>query len=274
MPAPVLATEPSAPPTRSVPLPIPFASVRLVHPLVYNDVYRDCIIEKLVRLPNDSRRYIANSQSFSPTNSLIEIPWPKEEKEEEEKVDQEDDTLRYEVEEETWVPTLLRAPMPEGVIDELRYKYSKHRTRHEPEYLARKLERERKRAQYQSWAKSGGGMLMTPWEEAKARARARAQSEGKSKLKGGMLKKKVLVRIGKAMNEKGIQLTEKRIKAGEENLVKEEVLARVSGGGGKARKKVQIVEAKGTEVGEWEDVIEEEFVEMEGPRRDSGEARI
>lgn len=164
--------------------------------------------------------------------------------------------------------------MPEGVIDELRYKYSKHRTRHEPEYLARKLERERKRAQYQSWAKSGGGMLMTPWEEVKARARAKAQSEGKSKLKGRMLKKEVLVRIGKVMNEKGIQLTETRIKAGEENLVKEEVLARVGGGGAKARKKVQVVKSDGVEKGEWEDVNEEEFVEMEGPRRESGEARL
>ena len=115
---------------------------------------------------------------------------------------------------------------------------------------------------------------MTPWEEVKARARAKAQSEGKSKLKGRMLKKEVLVRIGKVMNEKGIQLTEKRIKAGEENLEKEEVLARVGGGGGKARKKVQVVEGKGAEEGEWEDVNEEEFVEMEGPRRESGEARI
>lgn len=164
--------------------------------------------------------------------------------------------------------------MPEGVIDELRYKYSKHRTRHEPEYLARRLERERKRAQYQSWARSGGGMLMTPWQEAKARARARAQSEGKSKLKGKLLKKEVLVRIGKVMNEKGIQLTEKRIKAGEENLEREEVLARISRGGGKARTKVQVVEAKEPEEGEWEDVNEEEFVEMEGPRRESSEARI
>lgn len=165
--------------------------------------------------------------------------------------------------------------MPEGVIDELRYKYSKHRTRHEPEYLARKLERERKRAQYESWAKSGGGMLMTPWQEVKARARAKAQSEGESKLKGKMLKKEVLVRIGRVMNEKGIQLTEKRIKTGEENLVREEVLARMGGGRGKARKNVQVVEAKGPEEREWEDVKEgEEFVEMESPRRESGDARI
>ena len=174
------------------------------------------------------------------------------------------------------MPTLLRAPMPEGVIDELRYKYSKHRTRHEPSYLAMKLERERKRAQYKSWAKSGGGMLMTPWQEAKARARAKAQSEGKSKLKGRALNKEVLVRIGRVMREQGIQLTEKRIKAGEENVVKEEVLARVGGGEErKVRKKVQLVEAKGTEEGEWVDVKErEEFVEMEGPGRESGEARI
>ena len=263
------------PPIRAVNLPIPFGSVRLIHPLIYNGVYRDCIIEKLVRLPNDSRRYIANSQSFSPTGSLIEVPWPEKKEEEEEKVDHDDDTLRYEVEEETWVPTLLRAPMPESVINELRYKYSKHRTRHEPEYLAKKIERERKRAQYEAWAKSGGGMLMTPWQEAKARARAKAESEGKSKLKGKALKKEVLVRIGKVMSEKGIELTEKRIKASEENLEKEEVLARVGGGGGKARKKVQVVEAKGAEDGEWEDVNEgEEFVEMEGPGRESREARL
>ncbi len=258
-----------------MPLPIPFASIRLIYPLTYNNIYRDCIIEKLVRRPNDRRRYIANSHTFSPTGSLIEIPWPEKEEEEDAKIDHDDDTLRYQVEEETWVPTLLRAPMPEGVIDELRYKYSKHRTRHEPEYLAMKLERERKRAQYKAWAKSGGGMLMTPGQEARARARAKAQSEGKSTLKGRALKKEVLVRIGRVMREKGIELTEKRMKAGEENLVREEVLARVGGGERKARKKLQVVEVKGAEEGEWEDVKEgEEFVEIEGPGRESGEARI
>jgi large subunit ribosomal protein L24 len=67
----------------------------------------------------------------------IEIPWPKEE--EPAITDGDMDTPRMEVETSTFVATLSQPPMPSTVIDELRNKYSKFRTRHDPEYLRAKM---------------------------------------------------------------------------------------------------------------------------------------
>ncbi|CAG7928228.1 unnamed protein product [Penicillium olsonii] len=67
----------------------------------------------------------------------IEIPWPMEE--EPTFTDGEMDTSRMEVEASTFVASLAEPPMPSTVIDELRNKYSKFRTRHDPEYLREKM---------------------------------------------------------------------------------------------------------------------------------------
>ncbi|KAJ5309193.1 hypothetical protein PENANT_c014G00937 [Penicillium antarcticum] len=67
----------------------------------------------------------------------IEIPWPVEE--EPPIADADMDTLRVEVETSTFVPTLREPPFPSTIIDELRNKYSKFRTRHDPEYVQEKL---------------------------------------------------------------------------------------------------------------------------------------
>jgi large subunit ribosomal protein L24 len=67
----------------------------------------------------------------------IEIPWPMEE--EPVITDGDMDTPRMEVETSTFVATLSQPPMPSTVIDELRNKYSKFRTRHDPEYLRAKM---------------------------------------------------------------------------------------------------------------------------------------
>ena len=53
------------------------------------------------------------------------------------------DTLRIDVEQRTWVPTLLKVPFPDGVIDELRNKYGKYRTRHEDSFIEKVERRER-----------------------------------------------------------------------------------------------------------------------------------
>lgn len=67
----------------------------------------------------------------------IEIPWPAEE--EPTISDGDMDTPRMEVEASTFVASLAEPPMPSTVIDELRNKYSKFRTRHDPEYLKEKM---------------------------------------------------------------------------------------------------------------------------------------
>ena len=132
------------------------------------------------------------------------------------KKDHDSDTLRFEVEEQTWTPTLLRAPMPGGVIDELRNKYSEHRTRHEPGYLLAMENREKRKAEYKAWAKSGGAMLMTPAREARLKERAEMAEKGKP-----VLGEEVLERIGEVMAGKGIELTEERRREVERNLERE-----------------------------------------------------
>merc|ERR1711939_384049 len=78
------------------------------------------------------------------TNTII--PWP--EKADEYHEDFENDTLRLNVDEQTFRPFLLHPPMPLSVIDELRNKFSRFRTRHDWDFIERKEledEREEKR---------------------------------------------------------------------------------------------------------------------------------
>ena len=66
----------------------------------------------------------------------IRIPWP--EKKEPNYIDEEMDTLRIDTEQQSFLPTLLRPPMPFGVVDEMRNKYSKFRDRHDDDFIAKK----------------------------------------------------------------------------------------------------------------------------------------
>lgn len=113
---------------------IPAGDVKLVYPLPDPEtgIHRDVIIERLhmVRFPNQNRP----KRAIPGTNTII--PWSIHAREDYE--DNEGDTLRISVEEQTFRPTLIRAPMPMTVIDELRGKYSKYRTRHDYDYRARK----------------------------------------------------------------------------------------------------------------------------------------
>ena len=120
--------------------PLPLSSVRLVYALedAKTGTLRDHVIEALTRGRNfvkDSEyRYVAGA------NPRIEIPWPEKEPEVHE--DHDIDTLRIEVEDRTWVPSLIRPPMPLSVIDELRNKYSKFRDRHDHSYVVEKVKEE------------------------------------------------------------------------------------------------------------------------------------
>ena len=64
------------------------------------------------------------------------IPWPKPDRSQ--GFDEPPDTLRVDVDVQTFLPTLLRAPMPETIIDELRNKYSKFRDRHDDDFVEQK----------------------------------------------------------------------------------------------------------------------------------------
>jgi large subunit ribosomal protein L24 len=125
-------------------LPIPFDDVRLVvaldDPATGN--VRDVLVEHvyggepfLERIYGSSipkhTRYISGED--------IEIPWPREENLSQR--DEPRDTLRMEVETPTWIPSLINPPFESSVLDELRNKFSKYRTRHDSEWIeAKKIE--------------------------------------------------------------------------------------------------------------------------------------
>lgn len=173
------------------------------------------------------------------------MPLPvREQKKKAAEKDQEVDTLRFEVEDKTWIPTLLRAPMPASVVDELRNKYSRYRTRHEPAYQAALDEKQRERAAYKEWMKQGaGGMLLSPAKEARMMEVERLRKKGREGLR-----REVLERIGEVMANQGIQMTEERRRGLEKNLAGEEVL--------KGTHVVGDVRGEGEEYGEGEELGE------------------
>ncbi|KAI1188436.1 hypothetical protein F5B17DRAFT_268101 [Nemania serpens] len=167
-------------------LPLPISAVRLVHPITdpQTGKTRDVIINQLVHSGLVTDRVTGKRRWQRVVPGLnISIPWPV--KEEPEIKDYKADTPRIDVEEKTFVPTLLRPPMPESIIDELRNRYSRFRTRHEPEYIAR-LEAEEQ-------AKKDRANLMesmrTPLQEFHRAERANKKKKGKPRLTLEMLEK-------------------------------------------------------------------------------------
>ncbi|KAI2631913.1 hypothetical protein GGR54DRAFT_581413 [Hypoxylon sp. NC1633] len=170
----------------NIELPIPISAIRLVHPLKDPEtgVTRDVIINKLVHVGIIEDRITGMKRWSRVVPGLnVAIPWPK--KADPEFKDHSCDTLRIIVEEKTFVPTLLRPPMPEAIIDELRHKYSRFRTRHDPAYIAR-LEAEEQ-------AKKDRSKLMismrTPLQELHRAERENKKKKGKPRLTIGMLEK-------------------------------------------------------------------------------------
>lgn len=216
----------------------------------------DTVIDKMVRLPNKRGRYIANSERA--TGEWLKVPGKEQAKKEpKEKKAFDVDTLRFEVEETTWTPTLLRAPMPGGVIDELRNKYSKHRTRHEPRYQLALENRERRKAEWKAWAASGESMLSSPAREAAAKARDERAAQPKP-----TLKMEILEKIGEMMAKKGIELTPARQKEMERNLTREAVV-----GAGQGAGKGEVVKAKAEIVDDSDE--DEGIVDAEGEVSDT-----
>lgn len=173
--------------------------MRLVHPLQdpATGKIRDVIINQLAptRLIRDKSTGRETWRRVVPGLN-IEIPWPRafEEAERNEmeapKPDNECDTLRIDAEAKTFFPTLLRPPMPARIIDELRNRYSKFRTRHDPEYIAKKEAEEMEKL-----ARSKAAVSMrTPLQELNALIR-----EEKRKRLEPVLTNEMLTKIGEVM---------------------------------------------------------------------------
>lgn len=169
-------------------LPVPMDDIRHVIALETgsegNSVTRDHIVKHAYagspyleraahsKLPRHTR-YISGLD--------IEIPWPTEE--EPHHKDGEYDTLRFEVDQETWVPSLDNPPFPSSVLDELRNKYSRFRKRHDPEYVREKVMEEYRKEYLASQS------LLTPIMELKEAsiAKAKAARQAKTDEDGNML---------------------------------------------------------------------------------------
>jgi large subunit ribosomal protein L24 len=131
----------SSTPVQRDTLPIPIDDVRLVVTLDDPDAgtARDYVAEHVYGAgPFYEREYGTNTPRHTRyiAGVDIDIPWPNSEAPNHK--DHSWDTLRMEVETPTWMPSLESPPFPSSVIDELRNKYSKFRTRHDPEYVKQK----------------------------------------------------------------------------------------------------------------------------------------
>ncbi|KAK3985576.1 hypothetical protein QBC44DRAFT_298865 [Cladorrhinum sp. PSN332] len=173
-------------PVEQVGSAVPLSAVRLVHPIAdpKTGLYRDAIIRELkpIEIDHDRPTRTTTWERLVPGLN-IKIPWPP--KQDPVYEDHEADTLRIDVEERTFVPTLLRPPMPEAVIDELRNKYSKFRTRHMPEYVAKIAEQE---AEKKARQKSVNTMLL-PLQEYNRKLREVRRERGQPVLTDEMLEK-------------------------------------------------------------------------------------
>lgn len=190
------------------------ASVRLVTPLAdpTTGIKRDVIVNELTLTPT-GQRFISNYISLD-TGKPHYIPYPPKEKPEFK--DNDVDTLRIDAAQVTWTPTLLRAPFPSGVIDELRNKYSKFRTRHEDSYIEMKEamdEKQKRRDQEMEW---GGGTpkeMLTPVQELNRQRRMERKGMEEDKLT-----EEVLAGIGEMMVKKGKRLPPKEQGQEQENV--------------------------------------------------------
>lgn len=156
---------------------IPFEHVRLVYPLPdpVTGVPRDVVIDELefVNVPHQERQnehQPTYDRVIPGTNTII--PWPEPAISDPETYDV--DTAAISLEDRSFRPYLLAAPMPLSVIDELRGKYSKFRTRHDAEYVEKK-EAEAERVLRR---KDLGKSMRTPLQElAELRAKQKKEAE-------------------------------------------------------------------------------------------------
>ena len=187
---------------------MPLHYVKLVYPLPDPKTgrVRDVIIDRLepvhVKGKAGASQVVGHkkgaARAIPGVNTII--PWPPKvpfsKPKEEEEFD--DDTPRITVDEKTFRPYLLYPPMPMSVVDELRNKYSRFRTRHDWDFVQKKEaedEREEKRKQL-------GKTMRTPLQElAELRARQKAAEEKE-------LTNEQLAKIGEVMAQQRSKVTQ------------------------------------------------------------------
>ncbi|KKA27449.1 hypothetical protein TD95_004692 [Thielaviopsis punctulata] len=172
---------------------IPISAIRLVHPIVdaKTGIARDVIVDT-IQPANIRRDDITGTTEWDrviPGLNVI-LPWPPKERPENPLYAA--DTARTDIALETFVPTLLRPPMPASLIDELRGKFSVFRTRHEEWYVAKKeaeeAERKARRALGPNKTPVDASMLSPEMEASKAR-KAERKARGQPELSEEMLAK-------------------------------------------------------------------------------------
>jgi large subunit ribosomal protein L24 len=175
-------------------MPVQLTDVRLIYALTDPEtgIKRDVIVKELVNTPIWKDRHLGITRWSRIIPGLnIKVPWPH--KAPKKRVDYPNDTLRMELEVKTFMPTLLRPPMPGSVIDELRNKYSKFRTRHDPEYIEAKIKEDMEAQEKKKMIKE----MWTPLKEANRLERKLRRAKGK-----GKLTRKLLTRIGEVIARK------------------------------------------------------------------------
>ncbi|KAF4451388.1 hypothetical protein F53441_5654 [Fusarium austroafricanum] len=179
--------------SRSQPMPLSIGSIRLVYPITNPEtgITRDAIIHELKSIPPNMKSPNMSLDRWEYGNKWdrivpginVVIPWPEVEAPEFETF--EGDSIREKVEERSFYYNLLSPPMPETVIDELRNKFSKFRTRHEDWYVQQKeMEAAEKQARQES-IKS----MHTPLQEFHELQREKRAAEGEPELSAEMLEK-------------------------------------------------------------------------------------
>lgn len=133
-------------------LPVRFADVRLVTPLKDPKTgHKRDVIVKLLRggSPYQEREYGSNLPRHTRyiAGEDIEIAWPDAEIPEQERHPV--DTARYDVEAETYLPSIFQPPLPGEVMDELREKYGRMRMRHDDEWMKKKIIEDARSAWYE-----------------------------------------------------------------------------------------------------------------------------
>lgn len=180
-------------PARSQAMPISVDSIRLVYPLpdAETGVTKDVIIQQLKAVPPnmqssnmslDRWQYGKKWDRVVPSLNVV-IPWPEVTAPEFEATPS--DTVREQVEQRTFYYNLLSPPMPDGVLDELRNKYSRFRTRHEPWYVEQKEAEEFARVNKHEALRA----MQTPLDEFHERQREIRDTEGEPELSDEMLEK-------------------------------------------------------------------------------------
>ena len=180
---------------RPTAMPIPLRDVRLVAALPQPETgaLRDVVIQEL-RLTKKTFAQLKGhdppTRSVAGVHPRIALPYP-ETAAEPDYEEADCDSFRIEVEERTFAPSLRAPPMPPALIDELRGKYSRFRTRHDDEYIRRK---EEEKAMEEVRKQASARRMVTPLQEWRAKRRKERRQRG-----WPGLDEDALERIGEAM---------------------------------------------------------------------------